>query len=148
MAGFYGRTGIEFKDGLTDNLVKLEYTIRPAATRAVLEAAQLIAEAAYQYANVSPGVKGHGRNGEHMRDEIKVVEYQKDYEVTARIQIDTDIIPYAPHQEFGPRGNGFMRRAMDENRAAAHEIQKRVMLEELGLSSKEFASKVRFRAVA
>jgi Bacteriophage protein of unknown function (DUF646). len=147
MAGFYGRTGIEFTDTLTANLERLEAVIRPLAIEAVTEGAELIRAQAYLNANVSPGIRGNGVNGEHMRDEIKVEVREKPNGVDARIAIDMDIIPYAAHQEFGARGNAFLSRAVDSMRDAAHERMRTVFSAGLDSNGK-FKSAVRFRRYA
>ena len=147
MAGFYGRTGIEFKDTLTENLTRLSLLVRPMATEAVTEAAEIIRTRAFMYANVSPGVLGHGIHGEHMRDELKIDVRDTPTGVSARIQIDMGIIPYAAHQEFGPHGNRFLSRAIDESRAECHATIRQVF--SAGISANgQFSSQVRFRGIA
>lgn len=147
MAGFYGRTGIEFTNTLGEGLARVEAVIRPAAIAAVTAAAAPIILAAYDKANVSAGEKGHGVNGEHMRDEIKATVFEYENGVSARIGIDMSIIPYAAHQEFGVRGKPFLRPAIDENRDEAHRIMAAVMREHLA-DARNIRTKVRFRAFA
>lgn len=148
MAGFFGRAGIELRDTLTANLEALPARIRAAAEAAVLAGGEVIRAAAYDNANVSPGVVGNGVGGEHMRDEIKVVMGERTHEIFAFIRIDMSIIPYAAHQEFGDRGNGFMRRAVDENRQEVHAVMGEVMKAALGGESVPLSTLVRFRRIA
>lgn len=147
MAGFYGRTGIEFKGNLATNLENLSKSIRSLAMEAVLEGGEIIRAAAYNNANVSPGVRGHGRDGEHMRDELKVTAIEYPAGVSARIGIDMAVIPYAAHQEFGPRGNAFLARAIDETRGDVRETMGAIIKAGLGADGK-VAIKVRFRKYA
>lgn len=146
MAGFYGRTGIEFKDTLTDGLAQLALKVGPAAEAAVAEAGELIRGLAYINANVSPGILGNGAGGEHMRDEIKVEVRRMDNGVSARIGIDMSIIPYAAHQEFGPHGNRFLSRAIDEGRQEAHQIMRMVF--SASIKDGKFSTQVRMRNIA
>lgn len=146
MAGFYGRTGIEFTDTLTDGLANFASVVRPAAIQAVSAAAEAIRSKAYDYANVSPGVTGHGVGGQHMRDEIKVEVRETPTSVSARIAIDMSIIPYAAHQEFGERGNRFMTRAVDDTRQDAHDIMREHVRSVFGATKVKTA--VRFRRIA
>jgi hypothetical protein len=147
MAGFYGRTGIELEGDLITNLETLAAKVRPAALAAVQEGAEIIRAAAYNNANVSPGFIGNGVNGEHMRDEIKVVPYEYPTSVSARIQIDMSIIPYAAHQEFGPHGNAFLRRAIDESRSDVYDRIRTVFSAAIGADGK-FRTAVRIRRFA
>lgn len=147
MAGFYGRTGIEFTGDLLENLERLQTEVRPAAIAAVTQAAEIIQAKAYAYANVSAGVQGHGVNGEHMRDEIKIETREYPVSVSARIGIDMSVIPYAAHQEFGPRGNRFLTRAVDESRDECHAVLREVFSASLGADGK-IRTAVRLRRIS
>lgn len=147
MANFYGRTGIEVKGDLVERLQDLASGVRDAASAAVAAGGEVIRKQAYDYANVSPGVEGHGVGGAHMRDEIKVDLYQYETGVSARIWIDMGIIPYAAHQEFGPHGNAFMRRAIDDTRDQVHESIRSTFSAAIGEGGK-YSTKVRFRRYA
>lgn len=147
MAGFYGRTGVDFTNTLTEGLEAFAANLRPAAIEAAGAGAEIIRQRSYENANVSSGVSGHGVNGEHMRDEIRVEIREYPLTVSARIAIDMGIIPYAVHQEFGPHGNGFMRRAIDETRDEVHDAIKVTFVTSLGANAK-VRTAVRFRAVS
>lgn len=147
MPSFYGRTGIDITNTLSENLEHLASRVRGVAIEAVLAGAEPIKQAAYDNANVSRGILGHGVNGEHMRDEIKVTVTESGNVISGRVQIDMGIIPYAAHQEFGPRGNAFMRRAFDEKRDEAHKIMGSVFSAALGSDGK-VRTQVRFRRYA
>lgn len=145
MPNFYGRMGIQFTDTMSAVFDELADATLAICTEAVLEAGEIIRAAAFEKANVSKGVRGHGRDGEHMRDEIKVTVYEYESGVSARIGIDLSVIPYAPHQEFGPRGKPFLRPAIDENREACHEKMREVLADGLIHGAR---TKVRFRSYA
>lgn len=147
MANFYGRTGIDIANTLSDNLEHLAFSVRAAAIQAVLAGAEVIREQAYINANVSNGINGHGVNGEHMRDEIRITTTTVGTVISGRVQIDMSVIPYAAHQEFGPRGNAFMRRAFDERRDDAHRVMGEVFSARLGADGK-VKTQVRFRRFA
>jgi HK97 gp10 family phage protein len=140
---FYGRTGLEFKDDLTGKLLKLKGEIRARAREAVLAAGDMIAQRAYDKANVSPRVIGHAVDGRHMRDCIEVIIIEDPHQVSAKIGIDISNVPYAPHQEFGSRGKPFLRPAIDESREEAHQIMRSVLID-----GAEPRSLVRFRRFA
>lgn len=140
-SGFYGRVGIV--DTITPAMEELADNLAEAAKKAVLAGAEVIAQKARQNANRSPGVAGHGTDGSHMADNIRVEEVDKPgYEANARIYVPPEIIPYAVHQEFGPTGNRFMSRAVDEGREEANEAMQ-ASLEEDAASG--FRTHVRFR---
>lgn len=147
MAGFYGRTGVDFTNTLTPGLESLALQVRPAAIEAATAGAEIIRQRAYENANVSAGVAGHGVGGAHMRDEIRVEVREAEFTISARIAIDMRIIPYAAHQEFGPHGNAFMRRAIDETRDDVHAVIKSTFTASLGAKGK-FKTAVRFRSIA
>ncbi len=88
MAGFYGRTSIDVRDTLSTGLLGAGVAARELAIQACTQAAAIIAERAYQNANVSPGVLGHGIHGEHMRDEIRLEEVIRPTEVIVRVIIN------------------------------------------------------------
>lgn len=129
MRSFYGRTGIEFRDEITENLVRLSKRVREEARNAVLMAAGIVQEKAHDYANVSPGETGNAVDGTHMRDNVEIGVIETPTAIEARIGIDLSIVPYAPHQEFGPHGNAFLRRAMDDSRDECHEIMQSVLID-------------------
>lgn len=123
MAGqFYGRTGVDFRNTIPEGVEKLKAVLRKRIEQAVLEAGNVVAERAYDLANVSAGAAGHAADGSHMRDNIAVHIVKGATTVEARIGIDMSIVPYAHHQEFGPRGKPFLRPAMDESRSEVHDI--------------------------
>jgi hypothetical protein len=138
---FYTKNGIAFSDEITDNLVKLRGAVRQRVRDGVLLAAGLIQSKAYDNANVSAGVRGHAVDGSHMRDNIAVHLVETPTQVEARVGIDLSIVPYAPHQEFGPNGNSFMRRAIDESRDECHEIMQSIVVD--GADARSF---VRFNS--
>lgn len=147
MRNFYGRAGVEVRDTLSDGLESLSARVRMLARDAAMEGGHIIRVRAYENANVSAGVMGYGVHGEHMRDEIKVTLVDYPTSVSAKVGIDLSIIPYAPHQEFGPHGNAFMSRAVDETRQEVHQRMGEVMAE--GLRGSLVArTAVRFRRFA
>lgn len=147
MANFYGRAGIDITNTLSESLEHLAFGVRAAAIQAVLAGAEIVRAQAYMNANVSQGISGHGINGEHMRDEIRISTQTVGNVISGRVQIDMGIIPYAAHQEFGPHGNAFMRRAFDEKRDEAHAVMGSVFSASLGLDGK-VRTQVRFRRYA
>lgn len=147
MANFYGRAGITLSGDLAENLKDLSSSVRAAAIAAALAGGEVIRARAYDNANVSKGESGHGINGEHMRDEIHVSMRENRDEISAIVGIDLAIIPYAPHQEFGPHGNAFMRRAIDETREEVHETVRSTFTAAMGANGK-IKTAVRFRSRA
>lgn len=138
MAGqFYGRTGVDIKNTIPDGVAKLKAVLARRIEAAVKEGGALIAERAYDKANVSAG-PGHALDGGHMRDHIEVHVRKTETTVEARIGIDMSLVPYAHHQEFGPRGKPFLRPAMDESRAEVHDIMQSAMDGTLAEDSSSF----------
>lgn len=148
MPNFYGRLGIRFDTSIMDALDALPELFHETLEWIVMEAAEPIALHAYSLANVSPKPVGHGVHGEHMRDMIELTPYVYPDGVSVRIGIDLSIIPYAAHQEFGPRGKPFLRPAIDEGREQAHQTMKILLSEELPAIARNTRSKVRFRRYA
>lgn len=144
--GFYGRTGIVIKDTLTPYLEELPALVLESANNAALAGGEIIRQHAHDNANVSSGERGHARDGRHMRDCIDVTLVDKPgLAANVRISIDPENVPYAVHQEFGPNGNRFMSRAIDESRDEVHAA----MQESLAADAVTgFKTQVRFRGVA
>lgn len=116
MAGaFYGRSGIDFRNTIPDGVERLKGKLRANMIRAVEEAGELVRSRAYDNANVKTG---------HMRENIETHVVEHNGIVEARVGVDLAVVPYAHHQEFGPHGNAFLRRAFDESRAECHEIMR------------------------
>jgi HK97 gp10 family phage protein len=119
---FFTRIGVGVTDTLGPGLEAFAALIRQQAMYAVMEAGEHIRALAWGYANVSPGIVGNATDGSHMRDNINVTPFLTDNGAAARIGIDLSVVPYAHHQEFGPRGKPFMRPALDESRELVREI--------------------------
>lgn len=116
MAGsFYGRSGIDFRNTVPEGVERLKGRLRAAMVQAVEEAGELVRSRAYDNANVKTG---------HMRENIEVHVVESNSIVEARVGVDLSVVPYAHHQEFGPHGNAFLRRAFDESRAECHDIMR------------------------
>ena len=124
---FYTRVGVEIRDDLSGRLEMLKGPIREASKLALEAAGEVIRQRAYELANVSPGILGHGLNGAHMRDEIRVQVKETDQGAVGRVGIDLAVIPYAPHQEFGPNGKPFLRPATDETREEVRQIMRDII---------------------
>jgi hypothetical protein len=119
---FFTRIGVGYSDTLSPGLEAFGDMIRQQCMYAVMEAGEYIRSLAWGYANVSPGVIGNATDGSHMRDNINVTPFLTDSGAAAKIGIDLAIVPYAHHQEFGPRGKPFMRPALDESRDYIREL--------------------------
>lgn len=140
---FYAKAGLEFRDEVTDELVKLRGVVRKQAMDAVLSYASIVIDRAWELANVSAGAVGHAVDGRHMRDCIEAVPIETPTSVECKIGIDLSNVPYAAHQEFGQHGKPFLRPALDETRMEGHEIMRSVLLD-----GAEPRSSVRFRRFA
>jgi hypothetical protein len=148
MPSFYGRLGIEFKETITAGLEEAGHDVYAVCDVALFEAGEIVRASAYEKANVSKGVLGHGRGGEHMRDEIKVSDpYEYPTGVSVRIGVDLNIIPYAAHQEFRPEPHGkpYLRPAIDETRQQCHDMIQQVLSDFVVHGGR---TKVRFRRFA
>ena len=141
--GFYGRVAVV--DTLSEGLDQVSANAFYAAQDAVLAGGEIIKNRAHDLANVSPKEIGHARDGRHMRDCIEVALVDKPGTlVSARIFIDSDNVPYAVHQEFGPNGKPFMRPAIDETREEVRSKMRELLAGEL-IGGKV---QVRFRGIA
>lgn len=133
---FFTRIGISYDDRATQNLAFVHGAVRMSAFNAVEEVCEFIRASAWSKANVSKGERGNARDGTHMRDNIAVSVEETKSGVVGKIGIDLDNVPYAHHQEFGPRGKPFMRPALDEGRSFAREMLAGRMREALGVQSR------------
>lgn len=149
MRNFNARAGVDIRETISDGMDTLRYSIAAAIDAAVRAGGEVIRQRAYENANVSPGILGNGVDGSHMRDNYKVEVLHQEHGSQAKIGIDLSIIPYAPHQEFGPHGNAPLRRAIDETRSEVHAKMRDVFRETLGPGeSVRFGTAVRFRRFA
>jgi hypothetical protein len=139
---FSGRSGIDITNTIGEGSKRLQAEMRKRVLLAVSAGAGLIQHHAASNANVSPHAVGHAKDGRHMRDCIDVEVKELPMVVEAKISIDLLNVPYAVHQEFGPHGNAFMRRAVDETRPEVHGIMQSAIDGTLAEDSPTF---VRFR---
>jgi hypothetical protein len=141
---FYGKTGIEIKDGLSDGLQSLATKARHVTEVAAYAGAVIVQRRAVELCPRSPGESGNGRDGSHIQDKIDIRIVQEPAGAYAKIGVfDVANNPYGPHLEFGDRGRPFMRPAIDETREEVHQEMRRVVAEELG--SLPIRSQVRFK---
>ncbi|SRR5229473_2671606 len=144
---FYGRTGVDFRDTLSDGLSSLSPLIIEASRVAVVDGAEIIRNHAHDLANVSPREIGHAYDGRHMRDTIEIAVIDQPNGVSARIFIDLGNVPYAVHQEFGPNGKPFMRPAIDETREEVHQVMAQSIRDNMA-GGFNLGTQVRFRRFA
>ncbi len=144
---FYGRTGVDFRDTLSEGLSNLSPLIVEAARVAVVDGAEIIRNRAHDLANVSPREIGHAYDGRHMRDTIEIAVMDSPNGVSARIFIDLGNVPYAVHQEFGPNGKPFMRPAIDETREEVHQVMAQSIRDNMA-GGFNLGTQVRFRRFA
>lgn len=138
MSQFYGRIGNTIPEGID----RLKMAMRRRLRKMAEAAGAIVAERAYDLANVSPGDTGHANDGTHMRDNIAVEVIETGTTIEARVGIDMSNVPYAHHQEFGSRGKPFLRPAMDESRPEIHEMMQDAMEDE-DFDAKSFVRFVR-----